>query len=87
MGAAQLGKPTGQDAQHGRPSTAADLGLVGAVEHFRQLMASAIASVPTCPSQAALRQLVHAESERLLPQSASDQISRHQAALRHKVSA
>jgi geranylgeranyl diphosphate synthase, type II len=87
MGAEQLGKPTGQDAQHGRPSTAADLGLVGAVEHFRQLMASAIASVPACPSQAALRQLVHAESERLLPQSASEQIDRHQAALRQKVSA
>jgi geranylgeranyl diphosphate synthase type II len=87
MGAEQLGKPTGQDAQHGRPSTAADLGLVGAVEHFRQLMASAIASVPACPSQTALRQLVHAESERLLPQSASEQIDRHQAALRQKVSA
>ena len=87
MGAEQLGKPTGQDAQHGRPSTAADLGLVGAVEHFRQLMASAIASVPACPSQAALRQLVHAESERLLPHSASEQIDRHQAALRDKVSA
>jgi len=85
MGADQLGKPTGQDAQHGRPSTAADLGLQGAVDHFRQLMAAAIASVPTCPSQAALRQLVLAESERLLPQSASEQIERRLAARAQRV--
>ncbi len=84
MGAAQLGKPTGQDAQHGRPSTAADLGLQGAVGYFRELMASAVASVPACPSRAALQQLVLMESERLLPQSACDQIERQQAALRRK---
>jgi geranylgeranyl diphosphate synthase type II len=85
MGADQLGKPTGQDVQHGRPSTAADLGLQGAVDHFRQLMDAAIASVPACPSQAALRQLVLAESERLLPQSASEQIERRLAARAQRV--
>ncbi len=80
MGATGLGKPTGQDAQHGRPSTAADLGLQGAVDHFRLLMASAVGSIPPCPSQTALRHLVRAESERLLPQSACEQIDRASAA-------
>lgn len=75
MGAHDLGKPMGQDAQHGRPSTAADLGLVGAVTYFRRLMQAAVDSVPACPSRDAMRQLVHSESERLLPQSACDSIA------------
>jgi len=79
MGAHELGKPTGQDAQHARPSSAADLGLQAAVEHFRLLIASAVGSVPACPSQGLLRQLVMAESERLLPDSACEQIHRRSA--------
>jgi geranylgeranyl diphosphate synthase type II len=79
MGAEGLGKPTGQDAQHARPSQASDLGLQGAIEHFRMLMSSAVGSIPACPSQAALRQLVLAESERLLPDSACQQIERQAA--------
>ncbi|MES2978319.1 MAG: polyprenyl synthetase family protein [Pseudomonadota bacterium] len=84
MGAVHLGKPTGQDAQHGRPSTAADLGLCGAVDYFRQLMDEAVESVPVCPSRDLMRQIVLRESERLLPQSACDQIAIHQAALQHR---
>ena len=80
MGAASLGKPTGQDAHHGRPSTAAELGLVGAVDYFRALMQSAVDSVPACPSREAMRKLVLHESERLLPQSACDEIRMAQAA-------
>lgn len=75
MGAHGLGKPMGQDVQHGRPSTAADLGLVGAVAYFRRLMQAAVDAVPACPSRDAMRQLVHSESERLLPQSACDSIA------------
>ena len=75
MGADQLGKPVGQDAAHGRPSTAAELGLLGAVDYFRRLMQTAVDSVPACPSRAAMQQLVLYESERLLPQSACDQIA------------
>jgi geranylgeranyl diphosphate synthase type II len=75
MGADQLGKPVGQDVAHGRPSTAAELGLLGAVEYFRRLMQTAVDSVPACPSRNAMQQLVLYESERLLPQSACDQIA------------
>lgn len=65
--AALLGKPVGQDIALDRPSTARELGLEGAVQQFRQLMAAAIAAVPACPGAAELRQLVRREAERLLP--------------------
>ncbi|MFC3147983.1 polyprenyl synthetase family protein [Piscinibacterium candidicorallinum] len=64
-----LGKPIGQDATHGRPSAAAELGLGGAVEHFDRLVAQAIASIPPCAGAPQLRQLVQMESERLVPLS------------------
>jgi geranylgeranyl diphosphate synthase type II len=74
MQADELGKPAGQDAQHGRPSAAADLGLVGAIDHFHGLMQAAIDSVPACLSRHAMRQLVLHESRRLIPQSTCDRI-------------
>jgi geranylgeranyl diphosphate synthase type II len=74
----ELGKPAGQDVQHQRPSAAADLGLVGAVEYFRRLMQDAVDSIPECPSRSAMRHLVWKESERLMPQSTCDRICREQ---------
>jgi geranylgeranyl diphosphate synthase type II len=74
--AAALGKPVGQDAQHGRPSAAAELGLVGAVQHFQRLMQRAVASVPDCPAREALQRLVRAESERMVPAAACDRVMR-----------
>ena len=76
MQADQLGKPAGQDAHHGRPSAAADLGLVGALDYFNGLMQTAADSVPLCESREAMRKLVLMESERLVPPSACEQISR-----------
>lgn len=70
------GKPQGQDAQHGRPSSAADLGLLGAFGYFRELIQAAVDSVPACPSRGMMQKLVLAESERLLPQHAREQITR-----------
>ena len=62
-----LGKPTGQDAMHGRPSSAAELGLSGAIQYFDQLIAYASASIPSCRGSAQLRTLVRLESKRLVP--------------------
>jgi geranylgeranyl diphosphate synthase, type II len=73
--AEELGKPAGQDASHGRPSAAADLGLVGAVRHFSRLMDSAVDSVPACTSRATMRQIVLRESERLIPRTTCDRIT------------
>ena len=62
-----LGKPAGQDAKHGRPSSAAELGLSGAILHFDQLIAYASASIPACRGSAQLRTLLRQESKRLVP--------------------
>lgn len=87
MQADQLGKPAGQDAHHGRPSAAADLGLVGALQYFNGLMQTAADSVPMCESREAMRKLVLMESERLVPPSACEQISRQSQASSSRVSA
>ena len=67
-----LGKPVGQDVALGRPSSAIDLGLGGAIAYFEKLVQSAIDSVPECASREAMRQLVRLESERLVPREACD---------------
>lgn len=67
-----IGKPVGQDVALGRPSAAIDLGLGGAIAYFEKLVQSAIDSVPECASREAMRQLVHLESERLVPREACD---------------
>ncbi len=79
MQAHQLGKPAGQDAQHGRPSAAADLGLKGALDYFQNLVQTAKDSVPACASRDAMRQLVQMESERLVPPSACELIANQHA--------
>ncbi len=79
--AEQLGKPVGQDAQHGRPSAAAELGLIGALHRFRQLMQQAVDAVPDCTSRKAMRHLVLRESERLVPQVACDRVMQGHAPL------
>jgi geranylgeranyl diphosphate synthase type II len=66
---ADLGKPTGQDAQHGRPSVAHELGLSGAIGYFENLIDRAVDSVPQVASADKLRQIVRMESERLVPSS------------------
>lgn len=63
-----LGKPPGQDRALLRPSSASELGLCGAIEHFDRLVARAIEAIPKCAGASALRALVRAESERLVPQ-------------------
>jgi geranylgeranyl diphosphate synthase type II len=67
--AEELGKPTGQDAQHGRPSVAHELGLGGAISYFENLIDRAVDSVPQVASADALRKIVRLESERLVPSS------------------
>ncbi len=61
------GKPTGQDERHNRPSAVRELGLDGAVTKLKDLLAEGLASIPTCPGETALRQLIVEESQRFLP--------------------
>lgn len=65
-----LGKPAGQDDLHGRPNAVASLGVAGAVARFDDILAGAISSIPACPGEAALAQMVRAYADRLVPSSA-----------------
>lgn len=64
---AEIGKPTGRDAALGRPNIVAQEGLDGAIDRLRTLVHASIESIPVCPGAARLRELVVAESVRLMP--------------------
>jgi geranylgeranyl diphosphate synthase type II len=62
-----LGKPAHQDAANGRPSAVAELGVEGAIRRLKDILSGAIASIPSCPGEAALAQMVTRQAERLTP--------------------
>ncbi len=67
MTSEELGKPAGQDAALGRPSAAAQHGMVGAIDKVEGLVRGAIAAVPPCREPGLLKTLILAELSRLLP--------------------
>ena len=71
----ELGKPVQQDATHGRPNAVAVYGLRGAVARFDAILSGAIASIPSCPGEAMLAQMVRAYAVRLVPQAARDRLA------------
>ncbi|MBI1417124.1 MAG: geranylgeranyl pyrophosphate synthase [Limimaricola sp.] len=73
--AATLGKPAGQDDLHGRPNAVAQLGVQGAVQRLDDILAGAISSIPACPGEAALAQMVRAYADRLVPAAARQRIT------------
>ncbi|MBF9029316.1 geranylgeranyl pyrophosphate synthase [Rhodobacterales bacterium HKCCE3408] len=62
-----LGKPAGQDAVHARPNAVAELGVRGAIRRLEDILSGAIASIPSCPGEAALCEIIRAQAERLMP--------------------
>lgn len=62
-----LGKPVGQDDLHGRPSAVAQLGVQGAIGRLKDILGGAIASIPSCPGEAQLAEMVRLQAERLTP--------------------
>jgi geranylgeranyl diphosphate synthase type II len=65
--AAEIGKPVGRDAALGRPSVVAQLGLEGAIGCLRKLVAEATDSIPAIPGADALRAVIFAQAQGLLP--------------------
>ncbi|MCL3883089.1 polyprenyl synthetase family protein [Marivita sp. GX14005] len=63
----ELGKPAGQDDLNGRPNAVAQFGVRGATERLKDSLAGAIASIPSCPGEAALARMVQHYAERLSP--------------------
>ncbi|MEQ8233057.1 MAG: polyprenyl synthetase family protein [Gammaproteobacteria bacterium] len=62
-----LGKPTGQDAAHGRPNVALVHGMRAARRQLEAAVAAALAAIPSCPGQAALCALLAAEARQFVP--------------------
>ena len=62
-----LGKPAGQDDLHGRPNAVAQLGVQGAISRLKDILGGAIASIPSCPGEAQLAEMVRMYAERLTP--------------------
>lgn len=53
--AAEMGKPQGQDAAHGRPNVVSLLGKEAARRRLQTLFEEALGSIPACPADQALR--------------------------------
>ncbi len=62
-----LGKPVGQDDRHGRPNAVAELGIEGATQRYHDILSGAIASIPSCPGEAMLAQMVNMQARALTP--------------------
>lgn len=62
-----LGKPAGQDAAHARPNAVSELGVQGAIRRLKDILGGAIASIPSCPGEAMLAEMVRRYAERMTP--------------------
>lgn len=60
------GKPAGQDAMLQRPSAVRTMGIDGARRHLEDILSGAIASIPSCPGEAGLAQMVLAYARRIM---------------------
>jgi geranylgeranyl diphosphate synthase, type II len=64
---ATLGKPAHQDEINGRPNAVSELGVRGAIRRLEDILSGAIASIPSCPGEAMLCDMVRKTAERLTP--------------------
>ncbi|NBD29073.1 MAG: geranylgeranyl pyrophosphate synthase [Alphaproteobacteria bacterium] len=64
---AALGKPAGQDDLHHRPNAVARLGVAGATDRLSDILAGAIASIPSCPGEAQLARMVRHQAQAIMP--------------------
>lgn len=69
-----LGKPAGQDDLHGRPNAVTLLGVQGAIGRLKDILGGAIASIPSCPGEAQLAEMVRMYAERLTPVDAAQRV-------------
>jgi geranylgeranyl diphosphate synthase type II len=68
LSAEELGKPANQDDAHGRPNAVCQMGVAGAKARLEELLRLATESIPSCPGDTALRNLVMMQAKRLTPQ-------------------
>ena len=63
----ETGKPAGQDLINQRPNAVSAYGVDGAKQKLRDILGGAISSIPSCPGEAKLAEMVRLQSNRLLP--------------------
>lgn len=64
---AELGKPANQDVRNGRPNATIEFGLDGAYKRMQDTIDQTARSIPPCAGAEQLRQLIYAQSKRLVP--------------------
>jgi len=69
-----VGKPTGQDAKNFRPSAVNEFGVDGAINRLQDILSGAIASIPACPGEARLCDIVRKQAKQLMPSFAADRV-------------
>ncbi|WMS42148.1 polyprenyl synthetase family protein [Acuticoccus sp. MNP-M23] len=62
-----MGKPTGQDARLGRPSSVDEYGVDGAIRTLKHLIEETAAAVPDGMASDEIRQLIRAQTARFVP--------------------
>ncbi len=61
-----IGKPVGQDQAGNRPNAVAAMGVDAAAQHLQKVVERAVAAVPACPGELALRELIREEATRFM---------------------
>ena len=69
-----LGKPKGQDVVNSRPSAVLELGVEGAIDRLQGILSGAIASIPACPGEAQLCEMIRQQAKQLMPSFAADKV-------------
>ena len=63
----EIGKPTGQDIAKNRPNAVTELGVSGAIDKLQDILSGAISSIPSCPGEADLCEIVRKQADLLTP--------------------
>ncbi len=63
----EIGKPTGQDVAKNRPNAVTELGVGGAIDKLQDILSGAISSIPSCPGEADLCEIVRKQAALLTP--------------------
>ncbi len=61
------GKSNNRDSENERPNAVLKLGERGAIKRLQDILAGAIASIPSCPGEVELIKIVRSQAERLTP--------------------
>ncbi|SNX71959.1 farnesyl-diphosphate synthase [Cereibacter ovatus] len=69
-----LGKPAGQDEVHQRPNAVREYGVDGAARRLKDILGGAIASIPSCPGEAMLAEMVRRYAEKIVPAQVASRV-------------